>query len=288
MTHDDCGCDDRAGFACIGLPDARFARRALLGAPALLLARGAAGATWRGEPAQGGFIVGEAAPGTRVTLDGRNVRVGPGGDFAFGFGRDHGPTATLTIAPPNGRVEQRALQVARRQWDVQSISGLPPGQVTPDEAALRRIAQERERLGQARAADSNLTHFAEPPAWPARGRISGVFGSQRVLNGQPRQPHYGLDVAAPVGTPVNAAMAGRVTLSADFFFFGQLIVLDHGHGVNTLYAHLSERLVQEGEAVSRGQLIAKMGATGRVTGPHLHFSLSWYQVWLDPQPILAG
>ncbi|WP_270938367.1 M23 family metallopeptidase, partial [Falsiroseomonas oryzae] len=194
----------------------------------------------------------------------------------------------LAITPPGGRAETRALEVRRRQWDVQHISGLPPAQVTPDEAALRRITAERERLAAARAADSVLTHFADPLAWPARGRISGIFGSQRVLNGQPRQPHYGLDVAGPVGTPVSAALAGRVTLSGDFFFFGQLLVIDHGHGVNTLYAHLSERLVGEGEAVARGQPIAKMGATGRVTGPHLHFSLSWYQVWLDPQPLLAA
>jgi murein DD-endopeptidase MepM/ murein hydrolase activator NlpD len=263
-------------------------RRALLAAPALLATRGAAAATWRGAPAQGALIVGEAAPGTRLALDGRSVRVAAGGQFAFGFGRDHGPSATLAITPAGGRTEPRMLAIARRQWDVQNIAGLPPAQVTPDEAALRRIAAERERLGQARAADTVLTHFAEPLVWPALGRISGVFGSQRVLNGQPRQPHYGLDVAAPVGTPVSAALAGRVTLSSDFFFFGQLVVLDHGHGVNTLYAHLSERLVAEGDAVSRGQLIGRMGATGRVTGPHLHFSLSWYQLWLDPQPVLPA
>jgi hypothetical protein len=287
VTHDDCACAETGGFACIGLP-AALPRRAFLAAPALLLARPAFALDWRGEPAQGGLIVGRAAAGTRLALDGRAVRVGPGGDFAFGFGRDHGPGATLAITHPGGRAESRSLAVARRQWDIQHITGLPPAMVTPDEAALRRITAERERLGQARAADSTLSHFTAPLAWPARGRISGVFGSQRVLNGQPRQPHYGLDVAGPVGTPISAALAGRVTLSADFFFFGQLLVLDHGHGVNTLYAHLSERLVAEGEAVAQGQPIARMGATGRVTGPHLHFSLSWYQVWLDPQPLLPA
>jgi murein DD-endopeptidase MepM/ murein hydrolase activator NlpD len=147
---------------------------------------------------------------------------------------------------------------------------------------------EREKLAAARATDSDLPDFAEAPTWPARGRISGIFGSQRVLNGQPRQPHYGLDVAAPVGTPITAMLGGRVTLSDDHFFFGHLLVIDHGHGVNTLYAHLSRRLVERGETVGRGQLIAQMGATGRVTGPHLHFSLSWYQTWLDPQPVLPA
>jgi len=178
--------------------------------------------------------------------------------------------------------------VRRREWSVQHITGLPPAQVTPDAAALRRITAERERLLAARRADSTLTHFADPMAWPARGRISGIYGSQRVLNGQPRQPHYGLDIAAPTGTPVSAALAGRVTLSAEHFFFGQLLVLDHGHGVNTLYAHLSARLVEDGAEVGQGDPIARIGATGRVTGPHLHFCLSWYQTWLDPQPLLPA
>jgi len=258
----------------------------LLATPALLLVRAARAVTLDLPPAQGALLRGQAAPGTRLALDGRALRVGPDGRFAFGFGRDHGTSAALAITHPGGRAETQSLSVARRQWDVQAISGLPPAMVAPDEAALRRITAERERLGSARAADSALPYFAEPLAWPARGRISGIFGSQRVLNGQPRQPHYGLDVAAPVGTPITASLAGRVTLSGDFFFFGQLLVIDHGHGVNTLYAHLSERLVAEGAEVSRGQRVALMGATGRVTGPHLHFSLSWYQVWLDPQPLL--
>jgi murein DD-endopeptidase MepM/ murein hydrolase activator NlpD len=265
-----------------------LARRARLTAPALLLARRASAAEIQGEPAQGALLLGRAAPGTRLTLDGRALRLGADGRFAMGFGRDHAPTATLAATPPGGRTETRTLAVRRREWDVQHISGLPPAQVTPDETALRRITAERERLGTARAADSPLAYFTEPLAWPARGRISGIFGSQRVLNGQPRQPHYGLDVAGPVGTPISAALGGKVTLSGDFFFFGQLLVIDHGHGVNTLYAHLSERLVPEGATVARAQPIAKMGATGRVTGPHLHFSLSWYQVWLDPQPLLAA
>jgi murein DD-endopeptidase MepM/ murein hydrolase activator NlpD len=265
-----------------------IARRMLLAAPALLLARAASSQEWRGEPAQGALVVGRTAPGTRMTLDGRAVRVGPAGDFAFGFGRDHGPSSTLAVTPPAGRPQTRTLQVRKRQWNVQNITGLPPAQVTPDEAALRRILAERETLAAARAADSDLAGFVEPLAWPARGRISGVFGSQRVLNGQPRQPHYGFDIAVPTGTPLASVLSGRVTLSADQFFFGNLIVVDHGHGVNSLYAHLSERMVGVGDLVERGQVIARSGATGRVTGPHLHFSLSWYQVWLDPQPLFPA
>jgi hypothetical protein len=258
-------------------------RRAALALPALVLARPAAAVEWRGDPAQGALLIGQGAAGQRLALEGHPLRVSPQGFFALGFGRDHGPSATLTV---NGA--PRSLAVARRVWEVQHITGLPPAQVTPDAAALERIRRERERLSAVRGLDSARVDFAGGLAWPARGRISGVFGSQRVLNGQPRQPHYGLDIAGPVGTPILAAQSGQVTLAAEFHFFGKLLVLDHGHGVNTLYAHLSAIEAREGEAVRQGQRIGAMGATGRVTGPHLHFSLSWYRVWLDPQPLLPA
>jgi murein DD-endopeptidase MepM/ murein hydrolase activator NlpD len=258
-------------------------RRAILATPLLALPARAQEAELRGDLRQGGFVLGRAAAGQRAALDGRALRVSPEGFFAFGFGRDHGPRATLLVGGAT-----RALEVGRREWDVQSITGLPPAQVTPDAPTLERIRVERERLAAVRDVDSARTGFAEGFAWPARGRISGVFGSQRILNGQPRQPHYGLDVAGPVGTPVAAAASGRVTLAAEFHFFGKLVVLDHGHGINTLYAHLNAIHVREGQDVARGERIADMGATGRVTGPHLHFSLSWYRVWLDPQPVLPA
>ncbi len=260
-----------------------IARRIALALP-LILARRAEALELPGQSQQGGLLLGHGAQGMRLALDGRAVRVSPGGDFVLGFGRDHGPEAVLSIGPR----ENRRIAVAPRRWDVQTISGLPPAQVTPDAATLERIQIERVRLTTARATDSPRTDFTHPFAWPARGRISGVYGSQRVLNGQPRQPHYGLDVAGPVGTPVAAVLAGRVTLAAEFHFFGKLIVLDHGHGVNTLYAHLSAQDVSEGMEVARGARIGAMGATGRVTGPHLHFSLGWYQTWLDPQPLLPA
>lgn len=258
-----------------------------LAAPALLLARGAWAEVQIGSGlAQGGFVNGRATPGTRLALDGRAVRVAPNGAFAFGFGRDQGPETTLLVTHPNGRNETQRLAIARRQWNVQHISGLPPAQVTPDAEALARIQRERAQLAQARATDSARADFAPGFRWPARGRISGVYGSQRILNGQPRQPHLGLDVAAPVGTPIQAIASGKVTLADHFFFFGKLVVLDHGHGVNSLYAHLSEIDVSTGMEVAAGQRIGALGATGRVTGPHLHFSLSWYQVFVDPHPVL--
>jgi murein DD-endopeptidase MepM/ murein hydrolase activator NlpD len=260
-------------------------RRAALALPALLLARPALAFPAEGM-AQGGFVHGRVAPGTRLVLDGRALRVGPGGEYAFGFGRDHAAEASFSVTPPGSRTEIQRLTVARRDWPVQRITGLPPAQVTPDPEALRRITAERERLAAARATDSTRTDFGTGFVLPAHGQVSGVYGSQRILNGEPRQPHYGFDIAAPTGTPLVAAAGGIVTLSAEFFFFGKLVVIDHGHGVNTLYAHMSAQTVTEGEQVAAGQRIGAIGATGRVTGPHVHFGLSWYATWLDAQPVL--
>jgi hypothetical protein len=270
---------------------AAASRRALLATPALLLARTAAAAAveWRGTPAQGALLLGRAAPGTRLALDGRAVRVGADGVFALGFGRDAGPGATLSVtAPGGGRTEARTLAVARREWQVQRIEGLPGAMVTPPPETMERITREREHLAALRRVDSAEAHFAAGLAWPALGRISGVYGSQRILNGQPRAPHLGLDVAAPTGTPVWAMAAGRVLLAADLYFTGLTVILDHGHGVQSLYAHLSRMEVAEGAPVARRQAIGAIGATGRVTGPHLHLGLHWFATAVDPQPLLPA
>jgi murein DD-endopeptidase MepM/ murein hydrolase activator NlpD len=262
-------------------------RRTVLAAPALLLARPAAAVSIPASGlAQGGFVLGYAAPGTRLALDGRAVRVGPRGAFAFGFGRDQAATAALAVTHPDNRREEKRLAIARRQWRVERVNGVPPRQVDLDEATLARWRAERERLMTVRATSSDLQGFAAGLIAPTTGRLSGFFGSQRIFNGQPRNPHYGLDFAVPVGTPIAACADGIVTLAADFALFGTILVIDHGHGVNTLYAHLSRIDVREGQAVGKGERVALSGATGRVTGPHLHFSLSWYQTWLDPQPVV--
>lgn len=278
-------------------------RRLALALPGLLLgacAGGAAPATGRaGEaaaapllelppemPSQGGLLLGRARPGSRVALDGRAVSVAPDGRFALGFGRDAAPEAELAVTAPDGQVERRRLSVARREWDVQRINGLPGAMVSPNPQQLARIGRERERIAAIRKVDSRLPHFAEGFVWPARGRISGVFGSQRILNGEPRAPHLGLDIAAPTGTPCAAMGAGRVLLADDLYFTGNTVLLDHGHGVVSLYAHLSAMDVREGEMLARGQRLGAIGATGRVTGPHLHLALHWFATALDPRPLL--
>jgi len=261
-------------------------RAALLALPALLAARAATATAWRGEPAQGALLFGQASAGTRLALDGRAVRVGSDGAFVLGFGRDAKPDALLEVAHAGGRTETRRLAIAPRDWQVQRLEGLPGAMVTPPPDVLDRIARERAALAALRKVDSGEALFADGFDWPARGRISGVYGSQRVLNGEARAPHLGLDVAAPVGTPVLAMAPGRVLLAAEFYFLGKVVVLDHGHGVQSLYAHLSRLDVAEGMAVARRRPLGAIGATGRVTGPHLHLGLNWFATAVDPQPLL--
>lgn len=272
------------------MPIAPPSRRALLAAGgALLLARGGEAAediALAHEPAQGMLVTGRAPPGTRLSLDGRAVRVSPAGDFAFGFGRDAGPRAALHVTWPSGRAETRALAVRKRDWQVQRIDGLPERMVTPPEEVLARIKAEQERLNAARRVETPQPWFAEGFLWPAQGRISGVYGSQRILNGQPRAPHLGLDIAAPTGTPLIAPASARVALVGDLYFTGHTVILDHGHGVATLHAHLSRVDVKEGDHLPRGTPFGAVGATGRVTGPHLHLGLFWFAASLDIQPLL--
>lgn len=236
---------------------------------------------------QGALIRGTTDPGSRVTVDGRAVRVDGQGRFAFGLGRDAGPGMTVTTRPPGGPAETTSFAVARRAWPVQRIDGLPPAQVTPDPPTLARIKRENDRLVALRRTDGPGDAWAGTFIWPADGRISGVFGSQRILNGTPRSPHSGVDVAIPTGTPVKASAGGVVALAeADLFFTGGTIVIDHGAGVMSIYAHLSRLDVQAGQAVTQGAVIGASGATGRATGPHLHFGLTWFEVKLDPESVL--
>lgn len=281
----------------------RLDRRATLGLSAFLLGACASGRESAnaapggsaplldlapGGLSQGGLALGRVPPGSRVTLDGRAVSVAADGRFALGFGRDAAPGARLDVTAPDGRTETRSLVIAKREWDVQRISGLPGAMVSPNAQQLARINRERARIAEIRKLDSDLPFFAEGFAWPARGRISGVFGSQRILNGEPRAPHLGLDIAAPTGTPCASMGAGRVVLADDLYFTGNTVLVDHGRGIVSLYAHLSRMDVRPGEMLARGQQLGAIGATGRVTGPHLHLALHWLATALDPQPLLPA
>ncbi len=232
---------------------------------------------------QGGLVRGKTDSGAVVTLDGRAVRVAADGSFIFGFGRDAPSTAALDLVFPDGTREHRDLVVEARHYVVQRINGLPELQVTPDAATLERIKREGVVIAKARAADSNLLFFESGLVWPALGPISGVYGSQRILNGEPRAPHMGVDIAAPRGTPIAAAAGGTVALAErDLFYTGGTVIIDHGSGLATTYQHMDTVEVAVGQHVEAGQRIGTVGATGRVTGPHLHWSLNWYDVRLDP------
>lgn len=236
---------------------------------------------------QGGLVVGRVPPGASVALDGRALRVDADGGFIFGLGRD-ATEVVLAVRHPDGREESRRLTVAKRDWPVQRIDGLPPRQVTPDEKALVRIRTEAALIADRRDRDSPAPGYRSGFRSPAEGRVSGVFGSQRVLNGEPRAPHAGVDVAAPEGSPVAAAADGVVSLAhPDMFFTGVTVMIDHGHGLASVYAHLKDAAVREGQAVRQGEVIGSVGATGRATGPHLHWGVSWFDVKLDPETVLG-
>ena len=232
---------------------------------------------------QGGLAMGRAAPGTRLFLDGKSVPVSPKGDFMLGFGRDVPPEVVLREIRPDGRKTIHRLTVRQRSYQIQLIEGLPRRKVTPDPADAARIRMENRLVAAARQKTATTSLSGSGFAWPAKGRISGVYGSQRVLNGKPRRPHLGVDVAAPIGSPVTAMADGRVMFThPGMFFNGQSIILDHGLGLSSIYIHLSAVAVEQGQKVVKGQLIGKIGKTGRATGPHLHWGVRWNGFDLDP------
>ena len=253
---------------------------ALLLAPAIAVAGQFA---LDGPLVQGGLLRGVTEPGAEVTFEGRRVRVSVQGLFVVGFGRDDAGPFTLEVRHPDGTTTHRHLDIEKRDYRIQRIDGLPPKMVTPDAEALERIRRENARIAEVRARDTPEALFAGGFAWPVEGPISGVYGSQRVLNGEPRRPHFGVDVAAPAGTPVKAPADGIVALAEeDLYYTGGTVMLDHGHGLTSVYSHLSAVTVTVGEHLKQGEVIGRVGATGRVTGAHLDWRVNWFKTRLDP------
>lgn len=241
-----------------------------------------------GNPVQGGLMIGYVSPGARVYFEGAEIRLSSEGVFVIGFGRDAPATANLKITFADGSAVDETLSIEKRRYRIQRIDGLPERKVTPKPSDLERIRREAALVRAARGRDDPRTDFLGGFDWPARGSISGVYGSQRILNGEPRRPHYGVDIAAPVGASVRAPASGVVTLAHPAMFYsGGTLILDHGHGLSSSFLHLSEILVEEGQRVRRGDLIARIGASGRVTGPHLDWRMNWFDTRIDPE-LLAG
>jgi murein DD-endopeptidase MepM/ murein hydrolase activator NlpD len=232
---------------------------------------------------QGGVVIGRTEPGTRLVLDGQALRVSRRGVFIFGFDRDAAGEARLEVSYPNGVKETRILKVNQRNYAIQRIDGLPAEKVTPPSELSERIRQEAAQLAKARERDSDMSYFQKGFRWPTLGHISGVFGSQRILNGEPRQPHNGIDITASEGAPVWAPGDGVVTLVyPDMYFSGTTVIVDHGHGLSSSLLHLKDIFVKVGQRVKQGDIIASVGATGRVTGPHLHWGMNWFKRRIDP------
>ena len=236
---------------------------------------------------QGALVIGKVPAGSTVRYGDRTLRPTPYGSVVFGVGRDEAGPVSVEVTTPTGRSERVQVAVAPRDWPIENIKGVPPKTVNPPPEVAARIEREQAQVVAARQRDDDRADFAQAFIWPVQGRISGRFGNQRVYNGTPKSPHSGMDVAAPNGTPVLAPAAGVVTFAApDLYLTGGTLLLDHGHGVSSNFLHLSRIDVKVGDRVTQGQVIGAVGATGRATGPHLHWGMNWFDVRIDPLLVL--
>lgn len=244
---------------------------------------------------QGGIARGRVPAGSELSLLGaeptgenalaiRNLRVGSEGEFVFGVGRDASGPVRLHLETPDGMACDFVVKVALREWKLERVDGVPESTVEPPPAIAARIEREQALVAKARERDDDRSDFAVIFDWPLTGRISGVYGSQRIYNGKPKSPHSGLDVAAPKGEPVLAPAGGIVTFAnSDLYLTGGTVLVDHGHGLSSSFLHLSRLDVSVGQRVEKGQTLGLVGATGRATGPHMHWGMNWFGVRVDPQ-----
>ena len=239
--------------------------------------------TFEGKFIQGSFILGKTDPGSEVIIDKKKVKVTSDGYFAFGLGRDRKNDVVISIN--NQKIIKK---VFKREYKIQRIDGLEEKKVTPPEEVYERIKKENKWIGKARSINSDLTFFKKKFINPLDNAIvTGVYGSQRILNGKPKWPHYGIDFAADKGTKIKAMLDGVVTLAEpDLFYTGGTLIFDHGHGISTLYMHMEKILVKKNQKVKQGDIIGTVGSTGRSTGAHLDVRLNWFNVRLDPATVL--
>jgi biotin carboxyl carrier protein len=241
---------------------------------------------------QGALVFGKVPPGSVVHYAGRTLRVSGYGTVVFGVGRDEQGTIRVGVilpGPPSHDVAEIVadIRVTPRDWPVEHVNGVPPKTVNPPPEIAARIQREQALVTAARLRDDERTDFAQPFQWPVQGRISGRFGNARVYNGQPGAGHSGMDIAAPTGTPVKAPAGGVVTFAApDLYLTGGTVLLDHGYGISSNFLHLSRIDVKVGDRIEPGQVIGAVGATGRATGPHLHWGMNWFDVRVDPLLVL--
>ena len=241
----------------------------------------------RGDAIEGGLIMARTAAGNVVTLDDAVIPTTEDGLFIIGFHRDSDQPVTIKIIQPDGASQLTVLTPEQRDYDIQRIDGLQKNMVTPPASVIARIKSDQAAVAAARQQTAATGDFWQGIDWPVTGRISGIFGSQRILNGNPRQPHYGIDIAAPRGTPVQAPASGLVTLVKDLYFSGWTVIINHGLGLNSSFLHLDHVAINTGDSVSRGDTIGTVGSTGRSTGPHLDWRLDWQGRRIDAS-LVAG
>ena len=242
---------------------------------------------FKGNFIQGHFIIGKTDPGAKITIDKKKIKLTNDGFFAFGLGRDR-KNDVVIVKNLNGKNKKIIKKVFKREYKIQRIDGLDKKKVTPPEEVYERIKNENKLIGNARSINSNLVFFTEKFIQPLDNAIiTGVYGSQRILNGKPRWPHYGLDFAGDLGTPIKAMADGIVTLAEkDLYYTGATLIFDHGHGISTLYMHMDKIFVEKDDIVKQGDIIGTVGSSGRSTGPHLDIRLNWFNVRLDPATVL--
>lgn len=238
---------------------------------------------------QGAMIVGTTDPGASVRYGDRSLRVSPNGRFVFAVGRDATGPVTIIVDEPVAGKKQYTVNILPRDWPIETINGVPPNTVNPPPEIAARIAREQSSVAEVRTRDDAREDFAQAFIWPVAGRISGRFGNQRVYNGTPKSPHSGMDIAAANGTPVKAPAAGIVTFaSPSLYLTGGTVVIDHGAGISSNFLHLSRIDVKVGDRVEQGQVFGAVGATGRATGPHLHWGMNWFNARIDPLLVLES
>ena len=241
---------------------------------------------FKGKFLQGHYIIGITEPTAKIIIDKKEVKVSKDGYFVFGIDRDRKFDITISKII-NGKKEVITKKVLKRKYNIQRIDGLEESKVTPPEAVYKRIKEENNKIGEARAINSDLLFFKNQFIMPVEGIISGVYGSQRILNGKPRWPHYGIDIAAKQGTVIKSSGSGVVTMAEDdLYYTGGTIIMDHGHGISTIYSHLETVMVSVGDKINQGDIIGTVGSTGRSTGPHLDFRVNWFQTRIDPMSVL--
>ena len=241
-----------------------------------------------GKFTQGALLRGQAPAGSKVTLNGETVQTNKDGKFVVGFEREAPLQQTLVVKLDNGQKWQRDITLEKREYNIQRIDGLEQKMVSPPAEVTARIKQDNINVANARSGNTDLDALFTRFEWPAKGVISGVYGSQRILNGVPKWPHYGLDIANETGTPVYAPVDGVVTMADDLYYSGNTLILDHGMRVFSTFLHMDTITVEVGETVKQGEQIGTIGSTGRSTGPHLDWRINLGNTRLDPQTIISG